>query len=50
MGSRRDLAVTTDFRDLFGEVITKHLGTTDLGGVFPGYGSDPGRWIGAVAG
>jgi uncharacterized protein (DUF1501 family) len=33
----RDLAVTTDFRDLFAELLTKHLGATDLGAVFPGY-------------
>ncbi len=33
----RDLAVTTDFRDLFAEVVTGHLGTTDLSAVFPGY-------------
>lgn len=33
----RDLAVTTDFRDLFSEVLTRHLGATDLGAVFPGY-------------
>jgi len=35
----RDLAVTTDFRDLFGEVLTRHLGATDLAAVFPGYRS-----------
>jgi len=33
----RDLAVTTDFRDLFGEVLTQHLGATDLSSVFPGF-------------
>ena len=33
----RDLAVTTDFRDVFGEVLTKHLGVTSLATVFPGY-------------
>jgi uncharacterized protein (DUF1501 family) len=33
----RDVAVTTDFRDLFGEILTKHLGARDLSGVFPGY-------------
>ena len=33
----RDLAVTTDFRDLFAEVLTGHLGTADLGAVFPGH-------------
>lgn len=33
----RDLAVTTDFRALFGEVLTGHLGATDLSAVFPGH-------------
>lgn len=32
----RDVPVTTDFRDLFGEVLTAHLGATDLSAVFPG--------------
>jgi len=35
----RDLAVTTDFRDVFGEVVVKHLGATPetAARVFPGY-------------
>ncbi len=33
----RDLALTTDFRDVFGEVAAKHLGAADLRKVFPGY-------------
>jgi uncharacterized protein (DUF1501 family) len=43
-----DLAVTTDFRDLFGEVLTGHLAATDLAAVFPGYQADPGRRIGVM--
>jgi len=40
----RDVAVTTDFRDLFGEILTRHLGARDLTAVFPGYvaGKAPG--------
>ncbi len=34
---RRDLRVTTDFRDLFGEVVARHLGVRDLERVFPGH-------------
>jgi uncharacterized protein (DUF1501 family) len=34
---RRDLAVTTDFRDVFGEVVTRHLGLREPRQVFPGY-------------
>lgn len=33
----RDLALTTDFRDLLGEVLTRHLGVTKLDAVFPGH-------------
>jgi uncharacterized protein (DUF1501 family) len=33
----RDLALTTDFRDVFGEVAARHLGTPNLKAVFPGY-------------
>jgi uncharacterized protein (DUF1501 family) len=33
----RDLAITTDFRDVFAEIVTQHLGATDVSHVFPGY-------------
>jgi len=33
----RDLAVTTDFRTVLGEMVTGHLGQKNLTGVFPGY-------------
>ncbi len=33
----RDLAVTTDFRTVLGELVVKHLGNTNLTGVFPGF-------------
>src|SRR5438132_2144607 len=46
----RDLAVTTDFRDLFGEVLARHLGATDLSAVFPGFTPDPTRFPGAIRG
>jgi uncharacterized protein (DUF1501 family) len=40
----RDLAVTTDFRDLFLEAARKHLGSTASVALFPGYkaGPEPG--------
>jgi uncharacterized protein (DUF1501 family) len=34
---KRDLAVTTDFRDVLGELVRGHLGQKDLTKVFPGY-------------
>ena len=33
----RDLALTTDFRDVFGEIATRHLGSKDAKPIFPGY-------------
>jgi uncharacterized protein (DUF1501 family) len=33
----RDLALTTDFRDVFGEIARRHLGVPNLRPVFPGY-------------
>jgi uncharacterized protein (DUF1501 family) len=38
----RDLALTTDFRSVFGEVVSKHLGAANLGGIFPGYSGHAG--------
>ncbi|MEP6733815.1 MAG: DUF1501 domain-containing protein [bacterium] len=35
----RDLALTTDFRSVFSEVASKHLGATKLESIFPGYSS-----------
>ena len=37
----RDLTVTTDFRDVFGEVLTKQLGVASMKPVFPGYDVKP---------
>ncbi|MCZ6906150.1 MAG: DUF1501 domain-containing protein [Deltaproteobacteria bacterium] len=34
----RDLALTTDFRAVCGEVLAAHMGQTDLSRIFPGYG------------
>ncbi len=33
----RDLDVTTDFRDVLGELVTRHLGNREIAAVFPGY-------------
>lgn len=33
----RDLNLTTDFRDVLGELVARHLGNTNLKSVFPGY-------------
>ena len=44
----RDLALTTDFRDVFGEVASKHLGAADLKKVFPGHASGPAKFRGLL--
>jgi uncharacterized protein (DUF1501 family) len=46
----RDLAVTTDFRVLFSEVVSGHLGVRDLSGVFPGFSSASATSLGALRG
>jgi uncharacterized protein (DUF1501 family) len=44
----RDLAVTTDFRTLFGEIVEKHLGNSNVGAVFPGFHYDPASALGVI--
>ena len=46
----RDLAVTTDFRDVFSEVVVKHLGATTATAapVFPGYGVNASAFRGIL--
>jgi uncharacterized protein (DUF1501 family) len=46
---RRDLAVTTDFRDVFGEVVVRHLGVRDPRPIFPGYAINQPRFPGLFA-
>ena len=41
----RDLALTTDFRDVLGELVARHLGNPTLNGVFPGYST---KFLGLV--
>ena len=42
----RDLAVTTDFRDVFGEIVVRHLGVRDPRPIFPGYTVAPTHFPG----
>jgi uncharacterized protein (DUF1501 family) len=44
----RDLAVTTDYRSVLGEIISKHLGDSDIKAVFPGFANDPRQYLGVV--
>ena len=45
----RDLAVTTDFRDVFAEVVVRHLGVRDARPIFPGYDVSATRFPGLLA-
>jgi uncharacterized protein (DUF1501 family) len=45
----RDVAITTDFRDVFGELLAKQAGVTNLRTVFPGYECDPSKWRGVLS-
>jgi uncharacterized protein (DUF1501 family) len=42
---RRDLALTTDFRQVLGETVYQHLGNRNLASVFPGFQSDNRRFL-----
>jgi uncharacterized protein (DUF1501 family) len=44
----RDLALTTDFRAVFSEVVTSHLGGGDMARVFPGYAGTRSDWVRVV--
>jgi uncharacterized protein (DUF1501 family) len=44
----RDLALTTDFRDVFGEIAQKHLGSAKLDKVFPGYAMSASKYRGVI--
>ena len=44
----RDLALTTDFRSVVGEILAKHLGVRDLNGVFPGFDNNPRKFAGLI--
>jgi len=44
----RDLALTTDFRYVLGETLTKHIGVKDLATVFPGFDNNPHRFPGLI--
>ncbi len=44
----RDLALTTDFRSVLGEILARHLRVTDLASVFPGFDNDARKFPGLV--
>ena len=44
----RDLALTTDFRDVFGEIVVKHLGNSHLQAVLPKHKTSPAAFRGIL--
>ena len=44
----RDLAVTTDYRSVLGEVMARHLAGANLKTVFPGFANDPKQLLGVM--
>jgi uncharacterized protein (DUF1501 family) len=49
LNENRDLALTTDFRDVFAEVLVRHLGAANPSAVFPGFTVSPARFRGFIA-
>jgi uncharacterized protein (DUF1501 family) len=45
----RDLNLTTDFRDVLGELVSRHMGNRNLKAVFPGYNNPKFRGLLPVA-
>lgn len=45
----RDLALTTDFRQVVGEAVYRHLGNRDLNTVFPNFQNAPRNFLGLLA-
>jgi len=46
----RDLAVTTDFRLVLSEVVSRDLGNKDLKAVFPGFESSQRQFVALLHG
>jgi len=44
----RDLALTTDFRDVLGEAVYAHLGNRSIRSVFPNYSGSPDKFRGLL--
>src|SRR2546423_2694479 len=44
----RDLNLTTDFRDVFGEMAQRHLGSSNIQKIFPGYAAGTAKFRGVL--
>ena len=43
-----DLALTTDFRSVFAEVVSHHMGAKTVDRIFPGFSASPRDFLGVV--
>jgi uncharacterized protein (DUF1501 family) len=48
LNEERDLALTTDFRDVLGEAVYSHLGNRSIRSVFPNYNGSPDNFRGLL--
>ncbi len=48
LNEQRDLAITTDFREVFAEIAKTHLGATNLNTIFPGFSINAAKFKGLV--
>ena len=46
LNDERDLALTTDFRDVLSEAVYSHLGNHSINSVFPNYNGGPSKFRG----
>src|SRR6185503_17134822 len=44
----RDLALTTDFRSVFAEITSRHMGASKPDKIFPGYVAPKEGWLGLI--
>ncbi len=44
-----DLAVTVDYRSVLSELLSRNMGAGDLSGVFPGFDTSPGNFVGVTS-
>jgi uncharacterized protein (DUF1501 family) len=44
----RDLALTTDFRDVFSEIAARHMGASNLNTIFPRFNANPANFRGFI--
>jgi uncharacterized protein (DUF1501 family) len=49
LNEQRDLALTTDFRDVLSEAVYAHLGNRAINSVFPNYDAGPAKFRGILS-